>query len=49
MLWRVPLDLGGWSCVALLSISLYLGPGPLNKSEEFHFFGTWIPRILELA
>ena len=49
MLWRVPLNLGGRSCISLLSISLILvfpPTGPLNKSEEFHFFGTWIPRIL---
>jgi len=46
MLWRVPLDLGGWSCIALLLIWVFPPAGPLNKFEEFHFFGTWIPRIL---
>jgi len=43
MLWQVPLDLGGWSCIAILSISLNLG----LSSRWFHFFGTWIPRILQ--
>ena len=43
MLWRVPLDLDGWSCIAILSISLNLG----LSSRWFHFFGTWIPRILQ--
>ena len=36
-----------WSYCPFLCICIFPPTGPLNRSEEFHFFqGTWIPRFL---